>query len=251
MIEYTSYTNKGCREINEDSCNIATYGDSYCFVVADGLGGHGGGDVASACATELVCELFERTGYTEDFFKDAFESVQKKIIAVQKEARTVSQMKTTLVILVITPKSSYWAHIGDSRLYQWTGEKLKGRTMDHSVPQMLVLSGEIQEADIRHHPDRNRLLRVLGVKGEQPRYECAKPNKNRGVQTFLLCTDGYWELIDEQQMTDLLENRIPLEEWIMKMNEVIWENGKNSEMDNFSAIAVRVRSKGLFGMSKL
>ena len=247
-IEYTTFTNAGSREINEDSCGVAVFEDAYCFVVADGLGGHGGGDVASSCAVRVVCELFEKTGYSGHFFEEAFQSVQREIVAAQQQARTVSQMKTTMVILVVTSKHTYWAHVGDSRLYQWSGQKLKLHTMDHSVPQMLALSGEITEAEIRHHPDRNRLLRVMGVKGESPQFQCGKGARNHGVQTYLLCTDGYWELIEAAQMTSILDTRRPLEEWIMGMNRTIVQAGVGTEMDNYTAVAVRVCTKGLLGM---
>lgn len=244
-VEYTTYTNKGSREVNEDSCGVATYQDSYCFVVADGLGGHGGGDVASNCAVGAVCELFSNTGYTETFFKDAIDASQRRIFTAQQNAHAVSRMKTTLVILVVTPKKAYWAHIGDSRLYYWKGAKLKERTIDHSVPQMLALSGEIKEKEIRHHPDRNRLLRVLGVKGEHPRFDCGKPMRNSGTQNYLLCTDGYWELVDEADMTNSMNSGETIEEWIIKMNGTIRCNGEHMDMDNYTAIAVRVKTKGL------
>lgn len=246
-VDYTTYTNKGKREVNEDSCGVASFRDSYCFVVADGLGGHGGGDVASKCAVDAVCGLFSQTGYTEHFFRDAFQNAQRSIIAAQQQAHTVSQMKTTLVILVVTPGRTYWAHVGDSRLYHWKNQKLRERTVDHSVPQMLVMSGEIKESEIRHHPDRNRLLRVLGVKGEQPRYECGKPLRNSGDHTYLLCTDGYWELIAENAMTEALKSGKTLEEWIIHMNSQVLHNGANTEMDNYTAIAVHVKAKSLLG----
>ena len=239
-VEYTTYTNKGDREINEDSCGVAVYRDSYCFVVADGLGGHGGGDVASKCAVDAVCTMFSTTGYTDTFFANAAAAAQKRIVIEQLETHRVSQMKTTLVILVVTPQKSCWAHIGDSRLYHWKGKKLKERTTDHSVPQMLALSGEIKEAEIRHHPDRNRLLRVLGVKGDQPKLEIGKPIRNSGKHKYLLCTDGYWELVDEARMTGEMNSANTLEEWIVNMNAAVKCGGAGTEMDNYTAIAVSV-----------
>ena len=243
MVEFTSYSNRGNREVNEDSWDVATHQDSYCFVVADGLGGHGGGDVASKCAVNAVCELFAETGFTNDFFQRAFENAQRRIIDAQMHAKTISQMKTTVVILVITPRFACWAHIGDSRLYHWKNKKLIEQTLDHSVPQMLALSGEIQEKDIRYHPDRNRLLRVMGVRGETPRYECGTSVSNHGEHTYLLCTDGYWELLDEQEMTDKLRANATIEEWLLDMNSDICQNGRNTDMDNYTAIAVHVHNK--------
>ena len=224
-MEYCKTTKSGTREINEDYCGASLFYNTTCVAVADGLGGHGGGDVASKCAVNAVCELFEKTGYTD----------------------TLSQMKTTLVILVQSGNVFQWAHIGDSRLYYFKNGKLKTRTLDHSVPQMLVMSGEIKEKDIRHHPDRNRLMRVLGVKGETPRFEVGTPIKRRGTQAFLLCTDGYWELIDESEMERTLKQSNSPEEWIAAMTRIVEKNGQGSEMDNYTAIAVFEKTKGFFG----
>lgn len=245
-MDFTTYTNNGSREINEDSCGVAVYGESYCFVVADGLGGHGGGEIASKCAVDTVCAIFSENGYNSDFFEKAFYTAQKNILAEQERLHAQSKMKTTMVILVIHEGKAYWAHVGDSRMYMFKGKKYKLRTIDHSVPQMLALSGEIKESDIRHHPDRNRLMRVLGVKGEQPRFECGTPCKNSGFQAFLLCTDGYWELIEEKDMEELLKNSKTVEEWVIGMNELIQKNGTDRDMDNYTAVAVFIKSKGLF-----
>lgn len=80
----------------------------------------------------------------------------------QKETREYADMKTTMVLLLISGNRAYWGHIGDSRLYYFKKNKMITRTLDHSVPQMLVNTGEIKEKDIRGHEDRSRLLRVVG-----------------------------------------------------------------------------------------
>lgn len=246
-MEYTSFSNQGSREHNEDSCGVAIHGTSYCFVVADGLGGHGGGEVASKIAVDTVCSFFTEHGYSDAFFSTALNMAQKAILLEQDKAHAISQMKTTIVILVIDDGQAYWAHVGDSRIYVFKNKKYKLRTIDHSVPQMLALSGEIAEYEIRFHPDRNRLMRVMGIKGEQPRFDCGKPFKNRGFQAFLLCTDGYWELIDEREMECLLRECATVEEWVIGMNRIVQKNGAGKDMDNYTAIAVWVKKGKIFG----
>ncbi len=246
-MEFTAFTNQGTREYNEDSYGIEEHGEDRCFVLADGLGGHGGGDVASRTAVAVVCDLFKREGFSDSFFEKAFNLSQDAILAEQDKVHNHNGMKTTMVILVISGNKAYYAHIGDSRLFILKNSRIQGRTIDHSVPQMLVLSGEIKESEIRHHPDRSRLLRVLGVKGEIPRCEIGKPVKMKGSMSFLLCSDGYWELVEDKDIEETNKAASDPEEWVAAMNSIIRRNGEGTDMDNYSAIAVCVKVKGLFG----
>lgn len=247
-MKYSVFTDNGTRAVNEDSLGTAMYGKSSCFVIADGLGGHGGGDVASQTAVETVCTIFAEYGYSEHFFSDAFQTAQAAILQKQKDSHSSTQMKTTMVVLVIHEGKSYFAHVGDSRMYLFTRKKQKLRTQDHSVPQMLALAGTIKEEEIRHHPDRNRLMRVMGVKGEDCRFEVGMPHKNSGFQAYLLCTDGFWELIEEKKMIEELKSSKTPDEWVKRMVETVRKNGLGTEMDNFTAIGVFEETKGLFGL---
>lgn len=246
-MEYKAYTDKGTRDHNEDDCGFSSYGDAHCLVVADGLGGHGGGDVASKCAVDAVCTLFMERGFSDHFFADAFSGAQNAILEQQALTQRFSTMKTTLVVLVVDNGWIHWAHIGDSRLYIFRGKRLLRRTLDHSVPQMLAQAGEIREADIRHHPDRNRLMRVMGVRNDAPRFEVGKPIRLTGAYQFLLCTDGYWELIEEDDMLRTLKESATPQQWLSQMNRIILENGRGQEMDNYTAIAAFETGRGLFG----
>lgn len=247
MVTFSAYTNNGDRKVNEDSYGTAYRGASLCFVVADGLGGHGGGEIASRKAVDAVCNTFIEQGWSERFFENAFSRAQKEILDEQELQHAPSRMKTTLVVLILHEDRIHMAHIGDSRLYLFKDRRIKKRTIDHSVPQMLALSGEIKDSDIRHHPDRNRLIRVMGIKGETPRYEVAEPIRLSGSQSFLLCSDGYWELIEEKEMEQCLAKAKSPEEWIEQMTAIVDQNGKRVEMDNNTCIAVWSRRKGLFG----
>ena len=140
--------------------------------------------------------------------------------------------------MVTDDKNVYIGHVGDSRAYVFHHGKVKTRTLDHSIPQMLVLSREIKESQIRNHPDRNIVLRVLGVEWEEPMYELKEPMHLKNGQAFLLCSDGFWELIEEKQMCDLLKRSASPEEWLMQMAQVVKTNGMGRNMDNYSAIAV-------------
>ncbi len=239
MLSYKVLSEPGEREYNEDYVGVAERGDLFCFVLADGLGGHGGGDEASRLVAEYILNDFEKNGESsEDYLKSAFEKSQELLLKEQERQKRVYEMKTTLVVLIIDDYFMRWGHIGDSRLYYFKNKKLKERTLDHSVPQMLVAAGEIREDQIRGHSDRNRLLRAMGSEWDMPRYQLAKPIERSGNEAFLLCSDGFWEWIEEKQMQSLLKKASSSENWIKQMKETVQKNGMGKGMDNYSAIAV-------------
>ncbi|MCI8742957.1 MAG: serine/threonine-protein phosphatase [Lachnospiraceae bacterium] len=238
MVKFSMFSDSGTRPNNEDNIGMYEDGENYCFVLADGLGGHGKGEVASQIAVDSSILKYVEMEDRRDFLKEAFESAQATITRYQNEERSCMDMKTTMVALVVQEDSVRWGHIGDSRLYYFQRGRLKERTLDHSVPQMLVSVGKLKEREIRHHPDRNRLLRVLGIEMDEVNYQESEPVARTGQQAFLLCSDGFWELIEEKKMEALLKKAESPEHWVRLMQEVILKNGKNTDMDNYSAIAV-------------
>lgn len=239
MITYTVFTDRGGREVNEDSARVFEKDVKKCLVLCDGLGGHGKGEVASALVVEAVGQIFNSAQkIDEDFLRSAFQLSQEALIDEQIRQDAKTDMKTTAVAMYIDGNKVQWGHVGDSRLYAFAKNKVKLRTLDHSVPQMLVFAREIKEKQIRNHPDRNRLLRVMGIEWEKPMYELAEQTQLEKYQAFLLCSDGFWELIDEKQMCKLLKNSSTVEEWMQAMVEVIKQNGIGKNMDNYTAIAL-------------
>lgn len=239
MITYTVFTDRGGREVNEDSARVFEKDGKKCLVLCDGLGGHGKGEVASALVVEAVGQIFNSAQkIDEDFLRSAFQLSQEALIDEQIRQDAKTDMKTTAVAMYIDGNKVQWGHVGDSRLYAFAKNKVKLRTLDHSVPQMLVFAREIKEKQIRNHPNRNRLLRVMGIEWEKPMYELAEQTQLEKYQAFLLCSDGFWELIDEKQMCKLLKNSSTVEEWMQAMVEVIKQNGIGKNMDNYTAIAL-------------
>ena len=238
MLEYAVFTNRGDREINEDSVGCFLNGDRACVVLCDGLGGHGMGDAASGLVKDVFGSQFSKTDDMVNFLGQAFSAAQQILMTEQKERHAERKMKTTAVALALSDKTAYIGHIGDSRLYIFKNNRVKCRTLDHSIPQMLVLSKEIKESEIRNHPDRNIVLRVMGIEWEEPMYELMPPVPLKKCQAFLLCSDGFWELIDEAAMCELLKRSATPNEWLLKMADAVKQNGRDRNMDNYSAIAV-------------
>ena len=238
-MNYYSVSKTGNREVNEDSTGIIKGTDCTCFIVADGLGGHGKGDIASQIAVSAFKSVFEKklTLPIEECLTSAFQNAQNAIISEQQRQGAMFQMKTTAAAVVFDHTSAICGHIGDTRIYTFARNRIRERTLDHSVPQMLVLSREIKEKQIRNHPDRNKLLRVLGVQGDI-KIDSFRIDDLSKYQAVLLCSDGFWELILEKEMCRTLKKSCSAQEWIMRMCEIVERNGQGKEMDNYSAIAI-------------
>ena len=235
-IQYAMSTFPGDRECNEDCVKAIDIEKGYCFVVADGLGGHGKGEVASLLVCEEATHYFE-TADVEDIF-GIFDVAQEKLLQKQKDEYVIDAMKTTMNVVTISQEKIRWGHVGDTRTYYFKKHKLVSRTKDHSVPQMMVSMGEIKEKDIRHHEDRNRLLKVMGTEWTRPQYTIESILKQEKGQAFLICTDGFWELIEEKEMLKSLKKSKTPQEWLDKMNEIVKRNGSGYDMDNYTALAV-------------
>ena len=233
MLCTASYTDTGGRPANEDSTRQARLGeDQLCLVVADGLGGHGGGAQASAAAAETICR---------EWGGDANSEALKRLVRMAHESVTAIQtpqcaMKSTVVALEIDGDRAAWAHVGDSRLYHFTDGKLVFQTRDHSASQIAVYMGEITVDQIRFHEDRNRVLRALG-QDEMPMVEAREVELPPGKHAFLLCSDGFWEYVLEDEMaSDLAASADPLD-WLARMRSRLMARVPADNDNNTAAAA--------------
>lgn len=232
-------THPGGRPGNEDfaECYQAPGGES-CWLVADGLGGHYGGEVASQTAVKSFLASFaDNPGpASPDSLGRHLQAAHAAVVEQRRQEPVLDPMRTTFVALVSNGLSACWGHVGDSRLYCFRGGRLAARTKDHSVPQAMADAGEISPEDICHHEDRNRLLRDLG--GDKSlRPTMAPPVNLQAGDVFLLCTDGFWESVSETAMeADLAKSASP-EQWLRHMHFRVIQNAPKNQ-DNYTAIAV-------------
>ncbi len=238
-LSYYSYTNRGGRPDNEDSIRCGTSNGRGVFAAADGLGGHRLGEVASAIAADALFEgCFLAPSLDEETMKAQLIEANRQVLEGQKIPGQ-EDMKTTAVALAVEDGRAFWAHVGDSRLYYFSGGELAWMTRDHSVTYMKYLGGEISYMDVYHDDDRSSLLRVLGRPTCQPESGHAEL---RPGDAFLLCSDGFWEFVyNEEMQADLLKSETP-KQWItlMLLRHIRRTPPGN---DNFSAIAVFVEEE--------
>ena len=236
-ISYGSLTSRGEREVNEDYIDISITPDRLGFILCDGLGGHGKGDAASHFVGQQIKNSLEQSLSIVDSIMQA----QAGLLQKQIQEHAEDSMKTTVTCLTVSGNHARFGYVGDSRIYHFEKYKYILRSKDHSVPQMLASRGDIKDKDIRHHEDRNRLLRVMGTEWDGPKYQISAQIPLTKHTSFLLCSDGFWELIDEKMMCRILKKSSMPQEWLQNMEKVVLENGKGTNMDNYSAIAVFIR----------
>lgn len=162
----------------------------------------------------MVTEVFDQCYHAgvskpDQFIADTLMVAQSMLLSEQIAQKAQDEMKTTATAVLISEDTVYRGYIGDSRIYVFKKNKVKERTLDHSVPQMLVMAREIKEKDIRNHPDRNRLLKVMGIEWEEPAFKIEEPLGTDECQAILMCSDGFWELITEKEMCKILKKAIP------------------------------------------
>jgi len=207
--------------------------------MADGLGAHEGGRIASNLAVESVLASFQRDPtLTSTGLEAHLKSANEALVTMQASEPKLSQMQTTLVILISDGYKAIWAHVGDSRLYILRAGKVVLQTRDHSVSQLKVDMGKLHPDGIRGDSDRSTLVQAVGRKGIfSPRIQ-ETPEPLYLGDAFLLCVDGFWENVLETEMEIDLAKSSSAREWLRDM-QLRLNRRLGSDADNYTAIAVR------------
>lgn len=239
MLKYSSLSRNGNRDINEDSVGSMVCGNQTLLIVADGLGGHGFGDLASGYTVEQFMSSFPYCSEMEpeEYLRQIILTIHEGLLKQQKEKFCQNGMKSTVAAVVLSERKITIGHVGDSRVYLFGKHGVLWRTMDHSVPQMLAVAGEIKEKEIRHHPDRNKLLHALGAECDELKIDIKSYDHPDDVCAILLCSDGFWEYIEDKQMKSTLFWSKTPEDWLNRMEKIVLKQGKGKNMDNYSAVA--------------
>ncbi len=207
------------------------------FLVADGMGGHKAGDLASRlCVEEVEREIRDSDALTPvSAFVEAAEVANAKIYNEALGDYELSGMGTTLVGAMVDGDTAYVVNVGDSRLYQMS-DSLRQITVDHSLVAEMVQSGEIQKEEMRTHPNKNIITRALGT-DEIVHPDCFEINVKEG-DVLLLCSDGLTNMMEDRQIEETLrEYRDDLES---AGESLIRQANEAGGKDNISVILVRL-----------
>lgn len=178
----------------------------YMLIVADGMGGHQAGEVASRMATDIIShEYFKQNGNAvEKNLAKVLAMANKSIFEKASSSTAHKGMGTTCTVLVVIDHAVYYAHVGDSRAYMQKGNSIMQITTDHTYVQELVNNGDISEAEAAVHPKRNILTNAMGTKPDMRvdtgKYQHLLEDNDR----LLLCSDGLYDYLNAEELKEIL-----------------------------------------------
>jgi len=249
-LEVALISDRGGRTYNEDACGHWHSQQHLCCVLADGAGGHGGGDIAARLAVQELIGRFSHQPAAHAADLDRLLRVTNDVLIGQRVPGTPRQdMHSTVVCLVLDflEHRALWAHAGDSRMYWFRQGRLVQRTRDHSLVQSLVDSGLVSAAELRVHPQRSELRSALGIAPDA--LEVSAGEGGEAVQAgdvFLLCTDGLWEYLDDELLQVSLTAAATPGSWLAELSHAVRLAARpKPSHDNFSALTVWTRPAAL------
>ncbi len=230
------------RKLNEDNFLISGFEENkpsgFC-ILADGMGGHNAGEVASGMATEIIANELLASDITDDessIVSQLTASLDYANNAVYEKSLSVpdnSGMGTTTVVAYISNDVAYVANIGDSRAYLIESENITQITVDHSIVQKLLDSGSITPQEARNHPEKNIITKALGT---EPYESCDIYELSlRQGDKLLLCSDGLSDMLEDNEIKEIINEFKSAEDAV---NELIVRANAHGGKDNITAVLI-------------
>lgn len=237
----TGLTDPGLvRPYNQDHYYIDPEG--RFFILADGMGGHAGGEEASRIATQVVKDYLEANWEAPiesyDLLEKAVYQANEGILEDQSNNPARADMGTTIVIIMFRNEETWRAHIGDSRLYRLREGNLEQVTLDHTWISQAIRAGEITPEDAKHHPWRHVLSQCLGRRDLYEGIDIQKIEDTQSGDRFLLCSDG----LTEEVQPDLIEKSLGSTENLEEAASLLVQKAKDGGgSDNITVVLVAVK----------
>ena len=243
-LRIATCTDPGARGGNEDDLRHGAGPCGHYAVLADGAGGHARGEEASYLAVECIARALrdEAATFAPSHLTSVLRQAHADLLLAQEGSRRIeNRMHTTVVALWLNEMLAQvlWSHVGDSRLYRVRHGRAELLTQDDSVVQHMVRTGLLTEAQSRMHPHKNQLLAALGIEGDITPHTVTKPVALMEGDAYLLCSDGWWEGFEPNDIAAALHGAIAPEQWLEAMRHRITERAAPRQ-DNYTAVAVWV-----------
>ena len=233
----------GDRAENQDRVHIISEGGSILLIVADGMGGHAEGGRASevtiACLERRFRDIGQPVLDPQGFLIMSLAAAHDAVVALGAGIPLEQRPRATCAVCLVQDSSAYIAHIGDSRVYQLRRREILHRSRDHSHVELLLHEGVIEEREVADHPMRNLVECCLGGDEPLPDMAIAARCKLAAGDVLLLCSDGLWTGIGDDDLLALTESTQPLPEILQELSGRAVESNSPTS-DNTTAAAVRI-----------
>ena len=244
-LQWARVSDIGGRDANQDALGEAKYGQLACFVLADGAGGHAGGETAAHLVIDAVLAQFAAQPVCNENSLLAFARCAAEAVARGRDsAPEFGDMSATLAAVLVdcTSGQVQWGHLGDSRVYLFRQTRVHAVTRDHSVTQQFIDAGFARADQLRRHPQRNILYAAIGAEGDMTPSLSEPDLTLQAGDALLVCSDGLWEWVLDEDMIITLGACASAELWLGAMCELARARhaGSGKVRDNFSAFAIRV-----------
>ena len=207
QIEYAKVSALGDRQDNQDRAAVVVSEDAALLLVFDGMGGHSDGAVAAETGLKVVQDLFVESKQPifdpQGFLYMALSRAHDEVVRVGADVAVDFRPRATCAICLVQEGGSFWAHIGDSRIYQVRDGQVLGRSRDHSHVEVLIQEGAISEEEAQDHPMRNFVECCIGGDAPVPDMSITSRKQLETGDVLLACSDGLWSGLSDADMAEI------------------------------------------------
>jgi serine/threonine protein phosphatase PrpC len=247
-LDVASISDTGERSANQDAIGRTRHVALHLFAVADGTGGHHGGEVAARIVVDSVIDGFsDAPAFDATALRGWLANASGAVAHGQRSVADQRDMSATAAVLLVDVAAdahaarAVWAHLGDTRIYLFRDARVHVISKDHSLTQQLIDAGYVPADQLRAHAQRNLLLAAVGADGDVP-FDVSEVHALQAGDALLVCSDGLWEWVHEAQMEAALAASPDAAAWLAVLCSVAKPAAAaaGKERDNFSAYAIKL-----------